>query len=225
MMSSPQTYYEMHLKGKNEKEIRSVICELKREIRHLKNIMEHPEYGSADLSEPTEEVRIWCTRLYLERAIEAMSEIGSVHIPSREERTSRKFQENIDHIKRIRLEIGGFHEGYATYIITIDEEHIYFDVEHSLYPKPICLPEHMPNTIDYPMPKYEFLEELRELYIGEWRRSYTPQRFGEEYTIDDGMGWSVDIEFSNGTKTVHYEGTNSVPYNFKKFERLFGIEE
>ena len=32
MMISPQTYYEMYLKGKSEKEIRSVIRELKREI-------------------------------------------------------------------------------------------------------------------------------------------------------------------------------------------------
>ena len=225
MMISPQTYYEMHLKGKSEKEICSVIRELKREIRRLKNIMEHPEYGNADLSEPTEEVRIWCMRMYLERAIEAMSEIGAVHIPSREERTSRKFQENIEHIKRIRFEIGGFHEGYAIYIITIDEEHIYFDMEHSLYPKPICLPEHMPNTIDYPMPRYEFLEELRELYIGEWRSRYFPNRYGEEYMVSDGTEWSVDIEYSSREKSVHYVGANSFPYNFKKFERLFGIEE
>ena len=225
MMISPQSYYEMHLKGKSEKEIRSVIRELKREIRRLKNIMEHPEYGSTYLSEPTEEVRIWCTRMYLERAIEAMSEIGIAHIPSREERTSRKFQENIDYIKSIKLEIGDFHEGYATYIITIDDEHIYFDMNHSLYLKPMNLPEHMPNTIDYPMPRYEFLDELRELYIGEWRSTYFPKRYGEEYMVCDGMEWSVDIEYSNREKPVHYGGANSFPYNFKKFKRLFGIEE
>lgn len=91
MMISPQTYYEMHLKGKSEKEIGSAIRELKREIRRLKNIMEHPEYGSADLSEPTEEVRIWCTRMYLERAIEAMSEIGAVHIPTDLTEVSREY--------------------------------------------------------------------------------------------------------------------------------------
>ncbi|MBQ7922984.1 MAG: hypothetical protein IJ325_10495 [Clostridia bacterium] len=83
----------------------------------------------------------------------------------------------------------------------------------------------MPNTIDYPMPRYEFLDELRELYIGEWRSTYFPKRYGEEYMVCDGMEWSVDIEYSNREKPVHYGGANSFPYNFKKFKRLFGIEE
>lgn len=44
MMISPEGYYEMNLKGKSEKEIRSAIRGLKNEIGHLKNTMEHPEY-------------------------------------------------------------------------------------------------------------------------------------------------------------------------------------
>ena len=57
MMISPEGYYEMNLKGKSEKEIRSAIRGLKNEIGHLKNIMEHPEYGSEPLIHPSEDVR------------------------------------------------------------------------------------------------------------------------------------------------------------------------
>ena len=65
MMISPEGYYEMNLKGKSEKEIRSAIRGLKNEIGRLKNIMEHPEYGSEPLIHPTEDVRIWCTRMFI----------------------------------------------------------------------------------------------------------------------------------------------------------------
>ena len=43
MMLSPESYYELHLKGMSEKEILSVIRGLKNQIGHLKNIMEHPQ--------------------------------------------------------------------------------------------------------------------------------------------------------------------------------------
>ena len=90
MMISPDGYYEMNLKGKSEKEIRSVIRGLKNEIGHLKNTMEHPDYGSEPLTHPTEDVRIWCTRMYLERAKQALLEMGAVYAPSQAELNRRQ---------------------------------------------------------------------------------------------------------------------------------------
>ena len=46
MMISPETYYEMNLKGKTAEQIMSAIRGLKNEIGHLKNLMEHPDYGT-----------------------------------------------------------------------------------------------------------------------------------------------------------------------------------
>ena len=103
MMISPEGYYEMNLKGKSEKEIRSAIRGLKNEIGHLKNTMEHPEYGSAPLIHPTEDVRIWCTRMYLERAKQALIEMGATYAPSQAELIAQQFQENIDYIKKLGL--------------------------------------------------------------------------------------------------------------------------
>lgn len=45
MMISPESYYEMNLKGKTAEQIMSAIRGLKNEIGHLKNVMEHPNYG------------------------------------------------------------------------------------------------------------------------------------------------------------------------------------
>lgn len=219
MMISPEGYYEMNLKGKTEKEIRSAIRGLKNEIGNLKNTMEHPDYGSEPLVHPTEAIRIWCTRLYLEKAKQALLEMGVDYAPSQAELKAQQFQKNIDYIKKIRFEIGGYLGGYEFYTIIVDDEHIHYDVEHSLMLKPFNLPD----TTDYPMSKSEFLNGLRELYIGEWRHNYNPERFG--CVILDGTKWSLDIDYSNGVKSAHYYGSNSHPYNFDKLKELFGIED
>lgn len=219
MMISPESYYEMNLKGKTEQEIRSAIRGLKNEIGHLKNTMEHPDYGREPVMCPSEGTRIWCTRMYLERAKEALRELGASYAPSHAEIKAQKFQDNIENITRVRLEYGGYFGGYEFYTVTVDEEHIHFDAEHSLYEKP----SNLPDTTDYPMSKEEFLEGIRELHIGEWRSNYRTERFG--YVVLDGTQWSLEIEFSNGMKPAKYCGSNSFPYNFDKLKELFGIEE
>lgn len=219
MMISPESYFELYLKGKSEKEILSVIRGLKNQIGHLKNTMEHPDYGNAPLVHPTEAVRIWCTRLYLERAKQALFELGVSYTPSQAEVKAKQFQDNIDYISKVRFEYGGYFGGYEVYTVTVDEDHIHFDLEHSLYEKPTNLPD----TTDYPMSKDDFLDGLRELYIGEWRPNYRTERFG--YVVLDGTQWSLHIEYSNGIKPISYYGSNSYPYNFDKLKTLFGIDD
>lgn len=79
MMISPERYYEEYLKGKSAEQIMTAIRALKQEIGHLKNTMEHPEY--APMMHHSESTRLWCTRLYLERAKEALAEAGGTYIP------------------------------------------------------------------------------------------------------------------------------------------------
>lgn len=219
MMISPESYFELYLKGKSEKEILSAIRGLKNQIGHLKNTMEHPDYGNAPLVHPTEAVRIWCTRLYLERAKQALLEMGVSYTPSQAEVKAKQFQDNIDYISKVRFEYGGYFGGYEFYTITVDEAHIHFNLEHSLYEKPTNLPV----TTDYPMSKDDFLDGLRELYIGEWRPSYRTERFG--YVVLDGTQWSLQFEYNNGIKPISYYGSTSYPYNFDKLKALFGIDD
>lgn len=219
MLTSPDAYYEMNLKDKSEKEIRCAIRGLKNEIGHLKNIIEHPDYGSEPLMCPTEETRIWCARMYLERAKQALFKIGATYIPSQAEQKAQKFQENIDYITKITFKIGGYLGGFETYTINLEDEPVHYEADR-LVLWDVVYPH---ETTSYPLSKAEFMDAFRELHIGEWRHYYDPERFG--CIILDGTQWSLDIEYSNGLKAVRYEGSNSYPYNFYKLKELFGIED
>lgn len=216
MMISPETYYEMELKGKTAEQIMRAIRGLKQEMGRLKNTMEHPEYGSEAVIMPSESTRLWCTRLYLERAKLALAEAGVVYKPSQAELKVQEFENNLPFISKLVFSIGGFFDGYETrnYIFAGDEIHM--DVEHSLILKPsnIGVPERMD--------KDDFMDELSRLHIGEWRRAYRPERFG--YSYCDGTQWELEIQFSNGAKPFKSYGDNSYPYNFNDFLELLDID-
>lgn len=71
--------------------------------------------------------------------------------------------------------------------------------------------------------KDTFIAALKVFNIGEWRRPYTTKRFG--YRALDGTQWELEFEYNNGHKPVRFDGDNSYPYNFDKFQRLFGIDD
>lgn len=218
MMISPEGYYEEYLKGKTAAQIMTAIRGLKNEIGHLKNTMEHPDYGEQPIIYPSESSRMWCTRLYLERAKEAFVAAGGTYTPSQAELKAADFEENIPAISKLVFSIGGFFGGYETRTYTLDDEHLYLDVEHSL----ILKPTNFNIEPDYPCGKDEFLDGLRELHVGEWRSKYDLRRFG--CMVLDGTQWELEIYFSNGHKPLKIYGDNAYPYNFDRFQELLGIE-
>ena len=218
MMIRPEEYYEEYLKGKSAEQIMTAIRGLKKEIGHLKNTTEHPDYGEQPVMHPSESTRLWCTRLYLERAKEALIAAGGTYKPSQAELKAADFDANIRNIKKLVFSIGGYFGGYETRTYTLDEERLYLDVEHSL----ILKPTNLEIEPDYPCSKDEFLDGLRELHIGEWRSKYDLRRFG--CMVLDGTQWELEINFSNDHKPVKIYGDNAYPYNFDRFQELLGIE-
>lgn len=218
MMISPESYYEMNLKGKNADQIMRAIRGLKNEIGHLKNVMEHPDYGSEPIMCPSESTRLWCTREYLERAKAALLEAGGEYKPSQAELKAVEFDNNISAIKKIVFSIGGFFGGYETRTISLEGEELQINVEHSLVikPKETSIYLLMTHTKD------EFLDELKGLHIGEWRSLYNLKRFG--YEVLDGTQWELEIHFKNGAKTFKSCGDNAYPYNFDKLKELLMID-
>ena len=214
MMISPESYYEMNLKGKTAEQIMSAIRGLKNEIGHLKNVMEHPNYGSEPIMCPSESTRLWCTREYLERAKIALAEAGSVYKPSQSELKTIEFENNLSAISKIVFTIGGYFGGYETREISLDCGDLQVNVQHSL---PI-----EPEETAVPYGKDEFMDELSRLHIGEWRGSYSPERCG--YVVLDGTQWELEIHYNNGAKPFKSHGTNSFPYNFNEFQELLGID-
>lgn len=218
MMISPERYYEEYLKGKTAEQIMTVILGLKKEMGHLKNTMEHPDYGEQPIMYPSESTRLWCTRLYLERAKEVLAEAGGTYVPSQEELKAADFDDNIPAISSLVFSIGGFFGGYETRTYTLGADYLQMDVDHSIILKPI----NFYIEKDYPCGKDEFIEGLRELHIGEWRKYYDLRCFG--YMVLDGTQWELGIYYSNGHKPVKMSGDNAYPYNFDLFQELLGIE-
>lgn len=213
MMISPESFYEERLKGKSAKEILRVIRSLKQEIGRLKNMVEHPNYELRSLVvHPTERVQISCNQEYLERAKEALKEAGCVYTPSVAEQKAIKFNDNIPYIEKITFSIGGFFNGIETKTFTIDGNRVKTHLVHTLHSK---------NPADDGIDKETFLNQLKILNIGGWRRRYDTYRYN--IAIMDGTQWELEIHYSNGHRAVKIHGDNAYPYNFDRLLDLFEI--
>ena len=211
MMVSPETYYEENLKGKTAEEILKAIRNLKREIARLKNIAEHPDYVCE--MHPSESVRISCSQDYLERAKLALKESRVEYQPTKSELKAIEFDENIANISKIIFSIGGFCCGEELVEVTITDDTVELKYGRSYIP---TTPDDFDKTetID----KAEFLEEFKQLHIGEWRKNYNTRRFG--YTVLDGTQWELEIHYSNNIKFIKIYGDNAYPYNFDRLKDL-----
>lgn len=219
MMISPENYCEEYLREKDAKQILSIIRGLKNEMGHLKNIMEHPDYGTESKVCPSESVRLSCTREYLERAKQALVEVGGTYNPSRTELRTLDFISNVNHISKFTFSIGGFFGGYNTYIADLSGNELKFESKQG----EASTPMKVFNKDGEPLTKESFLEGIRKLHMGEWKRSYSPERFG--HMVLDGTQWEIEIEYENGHRKVRFDGDNSYPYNFYDLQALFGVEE
>lgn len=213
MMISPEGYYEEYLKGKNEKQIMKAIRGLKQKMGRLKSIMEGPDYGSEAVIMPSESTMLLCTRMYLDRAKQAFVEAGGKYLPSKAEIKAVLFDKSIPSISKVVFSLGDFFGGYETHTITLDEERLRFDVEHSI----ILKPSNIPGVLDYPCDKEEFLDGIRDLRIGEWRSNYM------NHDVLDGTQWELTIYFSDKHKPFKTGGSNAYPYNFHKLQELLGV--
>lgn len=217
MMICPETFYEMHLKGKTKEEIMTVIRGLKREIGRLKRTMEHPNYAKAIKIHPSEDVRISCSRDYLRRAIEALEEVGGTYTPSAAEKKALGFDSNIPYINKVEFCIGGFLDGYRRIIYTIDGDTVHTETDSPFDPIPI-----FGEDEDEELSKEDILSSLEEMHIGEWLKLYDCKRFGRH--ILDGTQWHLYLYFSNGHRPVKIYGNNDYPYNFYRLLDLFHLD-
>lgn len=219
MMISPETYYRDYIEGRSEKEILREIRCLKKEINSLISTLEHPDYNDSFRCNPSESTRLYWTKEYLEKAKQGLEEIGATYQPTKAECKAALFNENAKFINKLEFTIGGYDCGYETTTIRFDEEHLYMDVNHTLIPKPT----NFYIEPDYLGKKGNFIESLKKLHIGEWRKKYTLKRFG--YSICDGTQWELSIYYDGDIKPVKIYGDNAYPYNFDDLLELLGKAE
>ena len=211
MMISPEGYYEVILKGKSQQEILREIKSLKREINQLKQYLEEHSLESEEMF-PARLTRLKCNQEYLDRAIQAYQEAGGQYISTKAEQKSQSFNDALDTLRKLVFSIGGYFGGYETRTYTMSDDKVILNVDHKLRLKPNNLP------LCYPCTKKEFITNLKEIHIGEWKR-----RYNDPYILD-GTQWELEIYF-NSRKPIKISGSNAFPYNFKDLTELLGIDE
>lgn len=211
MMISPEAFYDRELKGKSSSQILSKIRGLKNEIGRLKNLIESPDYNSQVVDYPTPHTQLFCNRLYLEKAKEALSESGGTYQPSKAEQRALSIDNSIPYLTKLVFSIGGYFGGYTTTTITFCEECMKVKKE-KLYE----MKSDEEQTVAYPENKESFMEMLRDIHLGEWKSRY------DNICVLDGTQWNLELYFSNGHKKVSFGGSNAYPYNFDDFCSLIG---
>ncbi len=220
MMVSPEAYYEYHLKGKTAAEILSVIRGLKREIGHLKKMMEEPDYGPVitpstmnhlDSGVPS---RLQHARAYLAKAQAALTEAGGIYNPSQAELRSITFDANIPAISQMALSIGIVGKAPEVRTIIPSNDHLTLTLQQ---PYRALVNETIPMTGN------DFLAAIRKIHIGEWRKNYSPHK--TRYDISKDIRWELQVYYANGSKPFIASGRNCYPYNFFLLRQLFQIKD
>lgn len=219
MMVSVDYFYDRNIKGKSFKEIVEIIRKLQKEINELKDIAEHPDYKENII--PSELTRIYFKRSCIEIAKRELAQLGYEYEKTSNENKAELFEKNLPYIKTFKFKIDSFSKGFRTYIIETIDDKINIRTEDSA--KYQILNENTNDVEINIFTKEDLIEELKVLYIGEWREIYSPERFG--YVILDGVSWNLDISYSNGANSVSFSGHNSYPYNFCLLCEIFGIDD
>ena len=215
MMISPETYRELHLKGKTIEEIEKEIRSLKRTISKQKKILDNPyDYQEEMMIHPDPQVVLFCSRDYLIEAKKALIEAGGEYKPTKREVEQEWFIDNICNIKRL-----SFKEGDYLYMCDLTAEPVVFTRINEKTGKEDVA------TDDYYDTKEEVLDFLESLHIEEWKKVYKAE---EDPKIPNDMPWELHIERLNtedagAYEIISYKGINRRPYDLVELEDFFGV--
>ena len=209
MMISPETYYEMNLKGKSQEEIMKKIRSLKIKIGQLKRSIENTDDMVLEVF-PGRLTRLKCERDYLDRAIQTYEEAGGVYVRSKAEQKDHDFNEALDSMSKLVFTIGGFFCGHETRTFTVVGDQVFVDVEKTMIS--------MDKEEHDPYRKEDFISGIKALHIGEWKRTYNA------LLVMDGTQWELDIYYNNGRRPTKISGSNAYPYNFDDLKEFLEVE-
>lgn len=181
--------------------------------------MEHPGYEELqEIPGFNKAAELEEARLQLKNTIDALIKAGEPYKLSASELKAKKFDDNIQAIDKIEYGEGRNFGDFEIRTYTIVEAQVLLETKEFI--KGICQEELDPPKVF--CAKEEFLAGLRELRIGEWLSNYDPSRF--DCVVLDGINWELEISFSNKCRPFNIQGSNSYPYNFKKFRKLLGLK-
>lgn len=160
MMIAPDTYYELELKGSSKTHILKEIRSLRKEIEEQKEKIEYSRIELTRWVKPSPFAIIEMNRLYLKEAKRALEELNETYKPSRIERKGLEFNENINDLKSVRLEMGYLFRGYMSSEILIGKTD-----------SNITVTDYDDKELNrFSMDNDSFFKSLSDLYIGEWQK-------------------------------------------------------
>lgn len=187
MMIGPEAYYEFNLKGKTADQIMTRIRSLGREIARLKRVLEHPNYVCK--RKPSELTQLSCTQQYLERAKRALIDAGGIYIPTKTEEKIAAFNERLANISKVTFAFGGYLIGCETKGVIVTQNSLRLWTER--FRTILKTPE-----VEYSCDVQSFVDDLRGLNLGEWRKWYDTERYG--IAVLDGTHWELCLSFNDG---------------------------
>ena len=202
MMICPLSVFE-ELKDKPEKEIRAAIRGYKNQIGRLKKILENPNFE--EVMCPSHDLQLQMNREYLQNAIMALISAGFEYQPSKSEEKSDLFNERLEDLMQIEFNVGGFFSTHERYIIKFDE------TDEALFTYDVGL-GYDSEVVRKTISKQECIKELKDLYMGEWKRKYWAD-------VLDGIQWEVKLWFYHNNQKTFY-GSNAFPFSYEKLKEL-----
>ncbi|WP_225046846.1 hypothetical protein [Lacticaseibacillus kribbianus] len=189
------------LTGRSAAEVLTLVKRLTAEREQLRALRD----TGVDVRRRT---RLTVLRLHLARAHEVYAALGGVYKPTRREKTAAAFEASLGAVATVEFSIGGFFGGYVTTLVTLPDGYVTRRRGPSPdWPDPAVWPVRLGAT--------QFLADLADLHIGEWRAKY------ENPEVLDGTQWTLTFTYLDHRKPVEYYGSNAYPYNFAQLERLF----
>ncbi len=171
MFIEPKKYCEDLLKGKSLVEMGSKIRGLRMSMSRLKNMVEDPHFLEVSCPSKRKEICWYMdARMLFEQA-------GGVYKPSKAELRAAEFNERVDDIVELKFSSGSF-VGHTIYNISFENEHV-LRCKHKHY----CGELPLPTVLE--VGKAEWLERLKDIYVGEWRRRYY------DNDVYDGEQWGL----------------------------------
>ncbi len=203
-MISPELYYDENLKGKSAEEIMHQIRSLKKDCNKLKRELESNCLEPTIAVSPSPLTMIKVYRKYIERAKQALEEVGEKYEPTYFEKKDIAFNESLASLKSILLFTEN-NQSSESIEISISGEKVScnrFSFNHF-------------NERILDISKSELIDILSEMHLGEWKRNYyNSDRF-------DGVRWCLDIFYTDKRRRINFSGVNEFPYNFNELAEFF----
>ena len=186
---------------KSKEELLKLINGTKNRMGRLRNVMEHPDYKYRAKKSPSDLVVYKCDRDFLNMAIIKYISKGGEYKYSKAELKDTNFNDNLENIKKIIFYNGTCFSIPKRTIIDLSSNEL--KISSGDYSEMF--------NVDTGYDKENFLYELGELHLGEWRPFYNTKKLG--VAVLDGVQWFLEIQYKNGRKKK-FSGSNAFPYNY-----------